>query len=74
MAKGSTRALAKIKRGTVENRVEIPWLTAAGVLQGRQQLANVRGKRRRSQWLMTIFLYFGYRIHQRLVFDTVYCN
>jgi hypothetical protein len=55
MAKGSTRTLDRIKRGTVENGVEMRWLTADGVLQGRDQLANVRGKRRRGEWLITNF-------------------
>jgi hypothetical protein len=64
MAKGSTMKLAKIKRGTVENGIEIHWLTVAGVLRGRHQLANVRGKRRRGEWLMTNVLYL----------DTVYTD
>jgi len=55
MATGSTRTLAKIKRGTVENGVEMRGMTAAGVLQGKHQLTNVRGKRRRGEWLMTNF-------------------
>jgi len=63
MAKGPIRKLAKIKRGTVENGIEMRWLTAAGVLQGRHQLANVTGKRRRGEWLIKNFLHFGYRIH-----------
>jgi len=36
-AKGSTRTLAKTKRGSVENGVEICWITTVGLLQGRHQ-------------------------------------
>jgi hypothetical protein len=64
MAKGSTRTLAKIKRGTVENGVEKRGMTVAGVLQWKHQLANVRGKRRRGEWLMTNYF----------ILDTVYTD
>jgi dGTP triphosphohydrolase len=55
MAKGSIRILPKLKSRTAENGIQLCWLTAAGVLQGRHQLANVRGKRRNDR-VMNFFL------------------
>jgi hypothetical protein len=42
-----------MEKGSMENGVSKCWLTAPGVLQGRHKLANVRGKRSRSECFMT---------------------
>jgi hypothetical protein len=48
MAKGSVRTFPKWEGGTLENGVQICWLTTAGVMLGRHQIANIR----RSECLM----------------------
>jgi hypothetical protein len=56
VAKGSIRTLLEWRRCTVENGVHICLVTLAGVLHGRRQLENIRGKRRQNEYLITIFL------------------
>jgi hypothetical protein len=46
MAESSIRIFPNLEKGTVENGVQICWMTTAGILQGRHQMAKVRGKRR----------------------------
>jgi hypothetical protein len=55
MEKGSFRLFSKQNRGTVEKGVQICWLTTAGISCGRQKVANIRGEKRRSEYLMNIF-------------------
>jgi hypothetical protein len=45
MAKECITTLPKWKRGTVQNGVQIFWLTVAGVLKARRHLASIRGKK-----------------------------
>jgi hypothetical protein len=65
MAKGSIRTFPKWERGTVENGAQISWLTTAGVMLGRPQLANIR----RSECLMRKFFVIKIFIITNLVFE-----
>jgi len=42
IAKSSVRTFPTWERGTVENEVQICWLTTAGVMLGGRQLAKTR--------------------------------
>jgi hypothetical protein len=61
MEEGSIRIFPKMERVKEENAVHILWLTTAGVIEGRYQLANIRSERRQSECLMK-FYWLGYRV------------
>jgi len=66
---------SNLKIITVECRVEISWLTTAGVLKERHQLAKIRGERELSERLMNFILVgITYIERQCSLFGDVYSN
>ena len=73
ITKCSISVFPKLKRSTAENGVQKCWLATSRSLLGRHQAAKIKGKRRRSEYVMNIFLVrIPYIQRHCLLFDNVY--